>query len=206
MAILAELAYLPFDEESKQQILDLAAELAKLTNLEKIVERLTTLQKVLAGLSPPPLAEEDSNKVLKAALAAGDFELADGRILHDVAIDTQAFVACRRDATGTGMAVICFRGTKQIKDWMTNAKIKAVPVREPNGDGIIGNMHEGFHTAHMSVHKEIGERLKGSRICRCISRATRWAGLLPSLLPGTRVRRGWPHATPLVPPGWATTV
>jgi hypothetical protein len=33
MAILAELAYLPFDEESKQQILDLAAELAKLTDL-----------------------------------------------------------------------------------------------------------------------------------------------------------------------------
>jgi len=39
--------------------------------------------------------------------------------------------------------------------------MKAVPVSEPNGDGIIGNMHEGFHTAYMSVHKEIGERLKG---------------------------------------------
>jgi len=161
MAIMAKLAYLPFDEESEQQILDLAAELAKLTDQKQIATRLTALQKVLAGLSPPPNAEEDSNKVLKAALAAGDFELAGGRVLHDVATDTQAFVACRRDPTGAGMAVICFRGTKQIKDWMTNLDITPVPVQDPNGESIIGNMHQGFHTAYMSVHGEIGERLKG---------------------------------------------
>ena len=41
MAILAELAYTPFDEESNEQILVLAAELAKLTDQKKIAERLT---------------------------------------------------------------------------------------------------------------------------------------------------------------------
>ncbi len=161
MAILAELAYTPFDEESNQQILDLAAELAELTDRNKIAERLTALQKVLAGLNPAPADETDRNKKLKAALAVGGFELAGGRVLHNAATDTQGFVACRRDGTGTGMAVICFRGTKQIKDWMTNLDIKPVAVRNPRTGAIVGNMHEGFHDAYKSVHDDIAARLEG---------------------------------------------
>jgi triacylglycerol lipase len=60
------------------------------------------------------------------------------------------------------MAVICFRGTKQVKDWMTNVKIESVPIKDPrpDQDAIIGNMHKGFHDAYQSVHAAIGERLK----------------------------------------------
>ena len=59
MAILAELAYIPFDEESEQTILSLAEELAKLTEQDKIAERLTAFQKILAGINPAPDAEAD---------------------------------------------------------------------------------------------------------------------------------------------------
>ena len=161
MAILAELAYIPFDEESDQQILDLAAVLAQLTDQEKIADRLLGLQKVLAGLNPTSGDAEDTNKKLKAALNAGGFELAGGRVIHTAATDTQAFVACRRDETGTGMAVICFRGTKQVKDWITNLDIEPVPVEDPKTGAVLGNMHAGFHGAYMSVHDEIADRLKG---------------------------------------------
>ena len=123
MAILAELAYEPFDEESDDLIVTLAGELAKLTDQQAIHARLKELRRTLAVFSAPG---GDSNMKLKEALRAGGFELAGGRVLHNAATDTQGFVACRRDDQGTGMAVICFRGTKQVKDWMTNLKIRSI--------------------------------------------------------------------------------
>ena len=160
MAILAELAYTPFDEESKQTILSLAEELAKLTEQDKIVERLTAFQKILAGINSASDTEADKNKGLKAALEVGGFELA-GDVLHKPETDTQGYVAYRRDDKGTGMAVICFRGTKQIKDWMTNLDIKPVPIKDPRTGAIIGTMHKGFHDAYRSVHDDISNRLEG---------------------------------------------
>ena len=160
MAILAELAYTPFDEESEQTILSLAAELAQLTEQDKIAERLTAFQKILAGINSVPDIEADKNKRLKAALEVGGFKLA-GDVLHKPETDTQGFVAYRRDNKGTGMAVIIFRGTKQIKDWMTNLGIKPVPIKDPRTGAIIGNMHKGFHFAYKSVHDDISKRLEG---------------------------------------------
>ena len=160
MAILAELAYTPFDEESDDYILSLAADLAKLTEQDEIAERLKSLRNVLAGLNPTPDDVDRRDAALKAALAAGGFEIAGGRVFHDAATDTEGFVVVRRDKEGTGMAVICFRGTKQIKDWMTNLKIKPVPIKHPVTGNTVGNMHSGFHDAYRSVHKVIAERLK----------------------------------------------
>lgn len=162
MALLAELAYMPLDEESDQQLMSLAGELAKLTDQEQIVERLAELRKTLAGLNPPPSGEDVSNRKLTAALKAGGFELAGGRPLHDAVTDTQGFIACRpRDAQGIGMAVICFRGTKQIKDWITNVKMDKAPITDPTTNVRIGNMHKGFHDAYRSVHDDIAARLQG---------------------------------------------
>ena len=160
MAILAELAYTPFDEESEHTILSLAEELAKLTEQDKIAERLTAFQKILAGINPAPDAEADRNRGLKAALEVGGFTLA-SNVLHRPETDTQGFVAYRHDDTGTGMAVVCFRGTKQIRDWMTNLAIQPVPIKDPRTGAIIGNMHKGFHDAYMSVHGDILDRLEG---------------------------------------------
>ena len=59
------------------------------------------------------------------------------------------------------MAVVSFRGTKQIRDWMTNLAIQPVPIKDPRTGAIIGNMHKGFHDAYMSVHADILDRLEG---------------------------------------------
>ena len=159
MAVLAELAYIPFDEESNQTILTLAGELAKLTDQNEVAQRLADFQKVLAGLTPLPDDGADKNTKLKTALAVGGFELA-GEVLHSAATDTQGFVAYRRADSGMGMAVVCFRGTKQIRDWLTNVDMSPKPILDRKTGAVIGNMHEGFHDAYMSVHEAISERLE----------------------------------------------
>lgn len=161
MAILAELAYIELDEESDGRILELAGVLAQLTDQADIAKRLSGLQQYLADLKLGAVDGAPSNQALTAALKVGGFELAGGAPLFDADTDTQGFVACRRDDTGPGMAVICFRGTKQVKDWLTNIDISPAPIRNPSGDGIIGNMHRGFHDAYMSVHDDIAARLTG---------------------------------------------
>ena len=59
------------------------------------------------------------------------------------------------------MAVVCFRGTKQIRDWMTNLDISPVPITDAKTGAIIGNMHRGFHDAYTSVHDDISYCLNG---------------------------------------------
>ena len=151
MATMAELAYKEFGEDEERNILSLAEELAKLTKQEKIAEKLKALQRSFRK------ADTDENQVLRAALSAGGFELAGEGILYDADTDTQGFVAVKDDKNGPGMAVICFRGTKETKDWLTNLDAEKIEIRstEPNSDEILGKMHQGFHTAYKSVEKQI---------------------------------------------------
>ena len=63
---------------------------------------------------------------------------------------------------GTGKAVVCFRGTKQIKDWMTNLEISAVPIKDTMAGALIDERQKGFHDAYRPVHNDISNRLKGN--------------------------------------------
>ena len=47
----------------------------------------------------------------------------------------------------------CFRGTKQLRDWLTNIQLGSVPIRDLRleGDVVLGNIHKDFHDAYMSV-------------------------------------------------------
>lgn len=161
MAILAELAYYPFDVESDERILQLAGELAALTSQDQIAARLRALHRDLLGLAPPPQSEEENNVLLRAALAAGGFRLVG--VLHRPENETQGYVAVRPDnqGTGEGMAVIVFRGTKQVRDWLTNVRTDAVPIRDEVTGSTIGTMHKGFHDAYHSVHDDIARLLRG---------------------------------------------
>ncbi len=170
MALLSELAYMRFDEESEESLLKIAAELASLTAgedspVEKIKDHLKSLSKTLATLGKTGGDPGADNERLKAALAAGGFDLAGGAPIHEPSTDTQAFVVTRRKSDGTGFAVVCFRGTQQVRDWMTNLNARTQPVFDPrptgNG-GEIGSMHKGFHDAYKSVEEAINKRLEGT--------------------------------------------
>lgn len=168
MSILAKLVYLPFDEESNDILKDLAAELAALTSgetsEEDIKKRLARFALTLADIGRAGGGDTD-NKVLKAALEVGGFTLVGGAPIHDRVTETQAFVVHHKGKEGENYVVVCFRGTQQIRDWMTNIKIKPTPIASPKGDGnMIGNMHDGFHSAYKAVEPAIKERLEKKEV------------------------------------------
>ncbi len=167
MALLAEIAYTPLDVEhedalSDSTLLKLAGELAQLSDQDDVLDRLQDLRSKLAALGEPPGNADNQDEKLRLALQAGGFELAGGRPLHDSHTNTQGYVAVRpaRD-DNPGMAVICFRGTQQVEDWLTNLRIRSTPIKDPKTSAPIGNMHTGFHDAYQSVHDAIKDRLTG---------------------------------------------
>lgn len=166
MAVLSELVYTEFDEDSdmksvNHKILSLAGELALVSDDKAIEAKLHNLKKFLFGSGAHGSQNDSRNEALKAALRVGGFELAGDKVLVDRETDTQGFVVYREAEDGTGMAVICFRGTKEVRDWMTNLKISPVPIKDEETSVIIGSMHEGFHDAYRSLHSEIEHCLKG---------------------------------------------
>ena len=156
MAIMAELAYTRFDQDDDSSILTLARELAELTDREQIVERLRGLA-AMSGCAREGGATED-NALLRSALANGGFRLKG--VLFDAVTDTQGYVAVRRPGDGPGMAVLAFRGTQQVKDWMTNLDAATTQVCSSSGE-VLGNVHRGFNEAFLSVRAQIGPLLKG---------------------------------------------
>ena len=156
MAVLAELAYTRFDEEEdKGSILSLARELAELTDEDRIAELLKELAASLGSERGP---QGEGNARLRRVLAAGGFALKG--VLFNADSDTQGYVAVRRSGDGLGMAVLAFRGTQQAKDWMTNLDAVTTPVPGSEGE-TLGNVHNGFNEAFLSVRARIDELLKG---------------------------------------------
>ena len=157
MAVLSELAYTRFDQDDESSILSLARELAEITDLDRIAERLRELGKMLGSFRPASVADE--NALLRECLAAGGFDLKG--VLFDAKTDTQGYVAVRRHKEGCpGMAVLAFRGTQQIRDWMTNLDAATTPVSSSGGE-TLGNVHRGFNEAFLSVRDQIGPLLEG---------------------------------------------
>ena len=157
MAVLSELAYTPFDQDDDSSILSLAQELAQLTDQDEIAERLKGLAALLASARGGATAAQD-NAPLREALAAGGFALKG--VLFHAGTDTQGYVAARRPGDGPGMAVLAFRGTQQVKDWLTNLDAVTTPVTSSHGD-TLGDVHKGFKQAYCAVHDRIGELLIG---------------------------------------------
>ena len=156
MAILSELAYARFDEDDLGSIMGLAAELAELTD-QKVIGG-----KIVALVRQVRTAADGRNELLRSVLSVGDFKLKG--VLFDPGTDTQGFIATREINDGHAMAVVSFRGTQQVRDWMTNLCMDKVPVTSRNSeDGkTLGNVHTGFNSAFLSVEDQIRQHLKGS--------------------------------------------
>ena len=151
MAVLAELAYERF-EGAGENYINLAAELAKLTNRDEIAR---LLNEVSEKLRDPDASDTER---LEATLKSGGFELV-GAPIHDPLTDTQGYLAYRKAEDNNGMAVLVFRGTQQIADWKTNLTGKTDPVlgTEDEGGAELGRMHTGFKSAYLSVQKKVDD-------------------------------------------------
>ena len=167
MAILAEFAYTPFDEEVKSDPTRFAKELAKISIADKNEQKLATkIEDRIRNFLKTACAQNSSeNEQLKTALKAGGFTLAGGTPIHEPSTDTQAYVAIRKpQGEDPGMTVIVFRGTTNIRDWIRNIDIRTEPVEDPKPgkQGIVGSFHKGFHDGYRSVEGEINKRLAGT--------------------------------------------
>lgn len=170
MATLADMAYEPFELAENEPLKDLAEELAHMQgNVPAITEKLENAK---ALLNSGNAQIEDS---IRSVLAVGGFELIgtffsrshtpinihpadfkDPKKLAAYIHDTQGFVAARRNKPDQeSMAVLVFRGTTNIKDWITNAN--AVLTQAPDGDTRI---HPGFRKAYEDVQYQVLELLK----------------------------------------------
>jgi len=165
MAVFAELAYEPLDEEKQGSYLRLAREFAELTDQVDIAAKLRDFARLLAK------GNTADNALLRGALAMGNFTLKgalycsqsfvrDGFFAHD----TQGFVAYRKanpETGDVGLAVVCFRGTQQMRDWLTNVNAdKAEVWSQKNPNRLLGHFHRGFHDAYKSVEDQILDHLK----------------------------------------------
>ena len=197
MAVLSELAYTPFDQDDDSSILALARELAELTDRDRIAERLKALAALL-GSAPGAAAGED-NAPLRQALAAGGFALKG--VLFDAGTDTQGYVAVRRPDDGPGMAVLAFRGTQQVKDWMTNLDAATTPVSSSDG-ATLGHVHKGFNGAFLSVRARIDELLEGDEDLPLFITGHSLGGALATLatwyFPGDRLAACYTFGAPRV--------
>ena len=92
------------------------------------------------------LATRDNRdlRLLRAVLAVGGFELVGA--LSDHGTDTQGFVTVRRAGDEMDMAMVSFRGTENVQDWITNLQYSLTPADSPQAEGreSTGKVHRGF--------------------------------------------------------------
>ena len=178
MAILSEIAYVNFNETADEVILNYAKLICEITYqdgyssevINSILNKFSKELKQLHKNEDENGSKQDDTK-LNILLKLGGFKLAGAPIDNELT-DTQAFVAIplKNEESETNendenlkFAVICFRGTQQPEDMLTNINFTKVFVKDPIDESTnIGKMHRGFHEAYKSVECEINKRLDGN--------------------------------------------
>ena len=153
MAIMSELAYMRFEVEDLGALLALPAELGKALGRPPSNSELQEIEGLLAT------RDNKDCRLLRAVLAAGEFQLVGALSNHDT--DTQGFVAVRRAGDEVDMGVVSFRGTENEQDWKTNLRCSLTPVDSPQAEGRVatGKVHQGFLEAFRSVRGQVDRYL-----------------------------------------------
>lgn len=186
MAILAELAYVRFDQDGDNDLYSIALDIlriAKSTGLkidssddsaefpdpsrEKVAGSFRAKIDALLEQHFANMAIDkkfSGNELLKGFLELGGWNLKG--VVFDKKTDTQGYVATNRsegEAEEPGMAVVAFRGTQQSIDWWTNLDAAAIEIhgRGTNSGVVVGKVHKGFNRAYLSVDAQIKELLEG---------------------------------------------
>ena len=149
MAIMSELAYMRFKEEELSALLALPTELGNAFGRVHSDSEAQALERLLATRDNRDL------RLLRAVLAVGGFELVGA--LSDHGTDTQGFVTVRRAGDEMDMAMVSFRGTENVQDWITNLQYSLTPADSPQAEGreSTGKVHRGFLDAFMSVRDQL---------------------------------------------------
>ncbi|MGA3182332.1 MAG: lipase family protein [Verrucomicrobiota bacterium] len=77
----------------------------------------------------------------------------DCEVIEDAGTDTRVMAA-----SGEGFVIVCFQGTADLRNWLTDLEARRVPFRPGEASGM--EVHEGFKAAYESVMSALRERLK----------------------------------------------
>lgn len=227
MAILAELAYVRFDQDGDNDLYSIALDIlriAKSTGLELDGSNDSTefpdpsrekvdgafrakidslLEQHFSKMTEDK--ESTENKLLKGLLELGGWNLKG--VVFDKKTDTQGYIAINRSETEAdelGMAVIVFRGTQQSIDWWTNLNATAIEIngRGTNSGIVVGKVHEGFNRAYQSVDSQIKDLLEGEENLPLYITGHSLGGALATLatwyLPGAKLAACYTFGAPRV--------
>ena len=167
MAILAELAYVKFEDISNVHLQNLATELveaARAGDTKDVTARLFAMNDLLSrsrNNTSGGTAANTEKARLETVLKIGGFELVGTFYNPDIRnfmANTEGYVAKRNVPGRTdNMAVIVFRGTTSVADWLTN--IKAKPQSIP-GQITKKKSHPGFWDAYEVVRADVNQLLE----------------------------------------------
>lgn len=150
MAILAELAYIKFEEGQSLDYVGLARQLIETTSIEDIASRL---KEVRESFATPPKDGEDR---LRTVLEAAGFELV-GRPFFNMTLDwfknTEGYVA-KYTGGPKPFAVLAIRGTTSPQDWINNAKVDMDELKDGR------KVHSGFKAAFFDAEPQMRTLLK----------------------------------------------
>ncbi|MCH7706473.1 MAG: lipase family protein, partial [Chloroflexi bacterium] len=152
MAEMSRLAYYEFEKDGDGNVMPQA-------DLDGVLERLLAPDGEVAVDTPSDGGDADQPPALPAGavrlkedLARAGFEI--GGLFSDEGTDTQAFLAVSGAGTGIRpfgdeeVAVLSFRGTRTIKDWINNAKVFQKSVKG-------AQVHSGFQGAFDAVRPAV---------------------------------------------------
>ncbi|MEO1041875.1 MAG: lipase family protein [Pseudomonadota bacterium] len=175
MAVLSQLAYIKFEEQSIEAIGSLAEDLAASNNVNDIQSELVRLLERYRQaflMRPRPersLSNEEnftSRMLLRQILAVCGFKLQG--IFPDPEFDPEAeiegFVATC-DGPHEAYAVLIFRGTDSFQDWLSNVDAGLQPLEEQEHPGAVSaphgpKIHGGFHQAYRHTKDQIARELQ----------------------------------------------
>ncbi|MEM7741853.1 MAG: lipase family protein [Pseudomonadota bacterium] len=174
MAVLSQLAYIKFEEQSIEAIGRLAEDLAASNDVNGVEAKLTELlERYRRAFLMRPRAEQLSSEdedftsrtVLRQVLAVCGMKLQG--IFPDPLLDPEAdiegFVATC-DRAYEPYAVLVFRGTDSFRDWLANVDAGLQPLGEQAQPGAASRrdgpkVHGGFYQAFRQTRHQIAREL-----------------------------------------------
>lgn len=167
MAVMSQLAYLPFEgPPNHEDLREIAAAIASKPDIGSVV---TALEALVASASD----HGDGRATLETALGELRFELIDTfSVVVPASSDSQAFIARVgvdwREGGENDFLVVAFRGTEPRKPGDINTDLRAKLIGAHGVDGAKAKVHEGFYKAlenapagGQSIRARIDEAIRG---------------------------------------------
>lgn len=153
MAVMAEAAYIRFEDLAEPDLRALAQDLAQLNSVDEVVGALDAVKALFEHRGKGATGEDK----LRTLLENTGFTLVGTFFNASFSLEknTEGFVTRRNRNDGNDFVVLAIRGTSSLRDWKSNVKTDLVPNELGEGTKHPGSVHRGFQEAYMAAADQI---------------------------------------------------